>query len=352
MGKKKIFILLIALSMLIFSGCSSTDAISENNSPDIVVKGLTLKISLIQTAYEMYNVNVSNPDKFSESFYKNSSKNDYKHYKWLVKSYESMDVEMKKALNNLFLSRDSWDYINIIISLDDNCSVEDIITKINSDDSLNLPSFLKKDLDKFLKYFYNEYFEDYINKKDSFYAKKAHELNKKLSINDVNVLKFVEKMSGVTLDKNYKSIMYYSFNPVETHSFEYDNFMISTISSNSSILDVVSLPFYKYSRPLFKTLSYNKDFLILSNQLQKKEDFVHMYNDLYTTSYPFEDWCLENLISGFAKYLEYRYYGSTYEHSNYVYDLKFYNYLRDINFDPNKTSLEKVSLDFYKSVLD
>lgn len=189
-------------------------------------------------------------------------------------------------------------------------------------------------------------------KKITFTKKKAHELNKKLSINDVNALKFVEKVSGVTLDKNYKSLMYYSFNPVETHSFEYDNFMVSTISPNSTILDVVSLPFYKYSRPLFKTLSTNEDFLALSTQLQKNQNFVNMYNDLYTTSYPFEDWCLENLISGFAKYLDYRYYGSTYEHSNYVYDLKFYNYLKDINFNPNKTSLEKVSLDFYKSILN
>lgn len=352
MSIRKFFIILIALSMLIFSGCSSTDAISENNSPDIVVKGLTLKVSLIQTAYEMYNVNVSNPNKFSESYYKNSSRSDYKHYKWLVKTYESMDIEMKKVLNNLFLSRDSWDYINSVITLDDDCSVEDIVNKINSDNSLNLPDFLKKDLDKFLKYFYSEYFKDYINKKDNFYEKKAHELNKKLSINDVNALKFVEKVSGVTLDKNYKSLMYYSFNPVETHSFEYDNFMVSTISPNSTILDVVSLPFYKYSRPLFKALSTNEDFLALSTQLQKNQNFVNMYNDLYTTSYPFEDWCLENLISGFAKYLDYRYYGSTYEHSNYVYDLKFYNYLKDINFNPNKTSLEKVSLDFYKSILN
>lgn len=338
--------------MLIFSGCSSTDAISENTSPDIIVKGITLKVSLIQTAYEMYNVNIGNPDKFNESYYKNSSRNDYKHYRWLKNSYESMDKDMKKNLNNIFLSKDAWDYINVVVNLDDDCSVNDIINKINSDNILNLPIFLKKDLDKFFTYFYNEYFQDYMSKKNNIYDKKAHELNKKIARNNVNVLDFVEKTSGVNLDKDYKSIMYYSFNPIETHSFEYNNFMISTISPNSTVLDVVSIPFYKYSRPLFKNLSDKKEFLLISRKLQNNSKLVGMYNDLYSTSYPFEDWCLENLISGFAKYLDYRYYGSTYESNTYVYDLDFYNYLKDINFNPNKMTLEEVSLNFYKTILN
>lgn len=352
MNFKRILILFNIFCMIISSGCSSTDAISENNNPDIIVKGISLKFSLIQTAYEMYKVNIDDSYNFNKDDYKNSSRQDYKHYKWLLNTYNKMDNDMKNKLSNLFVSHDAWDYINASIDLDDKSSVDDIITSINSDTYLNLPNHLKSDLDSFLSYFYEEYFKEYIKRKEDIYNKKALELNKKLSKNEVNVVKFVETISGIDLKENYKSIMYYNFNPFESNSFEYNNLMISTIPLNSTVFNVVSIPFYKYSRPLFDYIKSDNQFLSITSKLKNDKKLISMYKDLYKTNYPFEDWCLENLICGFSKYLDYRYYGSTYEYTSYVYDLDFYNYLKDINFNPNKTSLKDVSIDFLEYILD
>ncbi|WP_042275039.1 hypothetical protein [Faecalimicrobium dakarense] len=96
MRYKKYLIILNILLMSIFTGCSSVSA--ENYIPNIDVRGLTLKTSLIQTAYEMYNVNLGNPDTFSEALYKDYGKESHKHYKWLVSSYNEMSDGMKKSL--------------------------------------------------------------------------------------------------------------------------------------------------------------------------------------------------------------------------------------------------------------
>ncbi|MGL4911107.1 MAG: hypothetical protein ACRC3Y_01620 [Romboutsia sp.] len=352
MNFKKFLILFNIFCMIIISGCSSTEAISKNNSPDIVVKGISLKISLIQTAYEMYKVNIDDSYNFDENDYKKSSREDYKHYKWLVSTYDKMDKNMKNKLSNLFISYDAWDYINTTIDLEDDASIDEIVSALKCDNYLNLPHFLKSDLDSFFSYFYDEYFESYIKRKEDIYSKKALELNKKLSKNEVNVIKFVETISGIDFKKDYTSVMYYNFNPFETHSFEYNNLMISTITPTSTVFNVVSLPFYKYSRPLFEYMRNDSDFLKIASKLESDKKLMSMYRDLYKTNYPFEDWCLENLICGFSKYLDYRYYGSTYEYTSYVYDLDFYNYLKDINFNPNKMSLKDASLDFFESIIN
>ena len=54
----KRFIILNILSIFILTGCKNTKDINYNS--DIKVNGPSLKISLIQTAYEIYTKNIYN----------------------------------------------------------------------------------------------------------------------------------------------------------------------------------------------------------------------------------------------------------------------------------------------------
>jgi hypothetical protein len=349
---KKFLLILNIFLIVILTGCLDANANSQTYNSDIKIKGLSLKISLVQTAYEIYNVNIGNPNYFNEDLYKQTSKEAHRHYKWLKSTYSNMDNSAKASLKNMFTSKDGWQYVNAVVNLNDDASIDEIIATLNCDKSLNLSNFLEKDVDLFFTYFYDNYFMSYFEKNEAKYAKKATKLNQKLSENGVDVINFMQNSSGIDLDKDYKSVMYYNLNPIGYQSFESDNIMVSTISSNTSALDVISIPFYKYSRPLFNTFTNSEDFLDICNSLRYNKKLISMYNDSYYDSYTFNEWCGENLISGFSKYLDYRYCGSTYESSTYVYDLDFYNYLKKVGFNPDKMSLKDVSVDFYKNMIN
>ena len=282
----KRFIILNILSIFILTGCKNTKDINYNS--DIKVNGPSLKISLIQTAYEIYTTNIENLSNNStyEDLYNNTSRDAKKHYKWLTKTYNSMDDDMKFKLKNIFDSNSSWSYTNSVINLDDNASVSDIVDTLVSSENLSLSSF------------------------------------------------------------------YYSLNPISSQSFEFDNNIVSTIQPNTSVKDLLRVPFHKYSHSLFDSFTDTPEFLDICNELESDDELVSVYNEYGRDAYHFNEWCEENLIEGFSKYLDYRYSQYEYDFSNFVYDLDFYNYLRKINFNPDKVNLKDVCIDFYTLCLE
>ena len=340
----KRFIILNILSIFILTGCKNTKDINYNS--DIKVNGPSLKISLIQTAYEIYTINIENLSDNStyEDLYNNTSR--------ATKTYDSMDDDMKFKLKNIFDSNSSWSYTNSVINLDDNASVSDIVDTLISSKNLSLSSDLKNDIDVFFNYFYNDYFKSYFNKEKKSLNKKASKLNELLSSNDVDVKKFIENVCGVTLSNDYVCTFYYSLNPISSQSFEFDNNIVSTIQPNTSVKDLLRVPFHKYSHSLFDSFTDTPEFLDICNELESDDELVSVYNEYGRDAYHFNEWCEENLIEGFSKYLDYRYSQYEYDFSNFVYDLDFYNYLRKINFNPDKVNLKDVCIDFYTLCLE
>ena len=131
MTVKKIFVILYILSLFTLTGCESTKTLNYN--PEIIVYGPVLKISLIQTAHEIYTTNIENSSDNSnlENMYIEDSKESKKHYKWLNKAYKSMDDDMKNKLKNIFDSNSSWNYLNAVIDLEDSSSINNIIDTLN-----------------------------------------------------------------------------------------------------------------------------------------------------------------------------------------------------------------------------
>ena len=120
--------------------------------------------------FSMYNLDVGGIETALVNILKNfdyknlyNDTSDYakKHYKWLVKTYNSMDDSMKLKLKNIFDSNSSWRYTNSVINLEDNSNIYDIVNTLVYDENLNLSSNLKNDIDSFFNYFYDDYFKFY-----------------------------------------------------------------------------------------------------------------------------------------------------------------------------------------------
>ncbi|MGL5313949.1 MAG: hypothetical protein ACRC92_11945 [Peptostreptococcaceae bacterium] len=342
---KKILIFIYIVLTFICTGCSQNETVTYNNN--IQVRGLTLKTSLIQTAYELYNLNNVDPSKYTDS-----SRDIQKHYKWLNNTYTSMDDNMKSKLDNIFSSFDQWDYLNEVIYLEDNATKDEILNNIINSKTLNLSTLEKEDTISFFDYFYYEYFNSYFIKYENKYNKKANEINKILVDNKVDIITFMENVSGFEFNDNSKSIFYYSFNPFQTQVFKSDNLIISTVQSDIDTQDILSVCFYQYSQYIFDSIADSNEFMIICENLKNDLDFMNEYNKSAKDSYDFNSWCRENLVAGFSKYLDYRYCQSDYQFTSYIYDLDFYNHLRNIGFNPNNMTLKDVSVSFYQNKVD
>lgn len=348
--KKKLIVLFLSISLLICIGCSTSEInISDNN---IEVKGLTLKISLITVAYDVYRANIGNSTTFNKEFYSKTGNYGLEYYKWLKDTYSSMDSSMKRKLINIFKDHGNWSYVSETISLDDNASVEEIVERLNSKSNLELSEMQKDNIDIFFKYFYKEHLKELIKENNSNIEKNTKEINSFLENKNIDIFKFMEESSGIKFKKGYKAVFYYDLSPIGAMGFEEGNLKISTILPNTTKKDLLSTPFHEYSHELFKSFTKGIDFKKMANKLIKDKDLYDTYENIGKDAYDWVGWCDENLVEGFAKYLEYKYYNNKSEKSLYAYDLKFCNYLIENNFNPENKSLEDISMEFYEKVLD
>lgn len=341
---RKLLLLFCLLFLLAFAKLYTSSAQVYNEN--FQIKGLTYKVSLIETAYEIYNISLDNSIS-TEDLYKNSSKEGYRHYIWLKNTYNSMDPKMKIKLKNIFEYNSYLDYINEVIELNDNSSTEKIVSKIINSNKLNLDKNLKNDIKLFFIYFSNTYFDSYFNKKNSTYLRKSIKLNNIISDKNININKFVEDVSGLQLDKDYKLVFYYSLNPIQSQVFKKNDTIIPIVQLDTSIEDFVSIALYQYSHCVFDVFKDDKSFLDIYDKLLLDNDFLKQYNTIGKKYYSFNVWCEENLIAGFSKYLDYRFFQINNNYSSYAYDLDFYNYLRQVNFNPKSKNLKNTCLDFY-----
>lgn len=346
---KKLIVLLIILSLLSILGCTnSNDSINDNN---IEVRGLSLKISLITVAYDVYRVNFKNANEFNEELYKNCGEYGLNYYKWLKETYSTMDSNMKNRLIRIYDNSGDWTYISETISLDDNASVEEIVEKLNNQSNLELSEIIKEDIDVFYNYFYKEYLKKFMELNNSSIEKKVKDINTYLERKDIDIFNFMEDESGIKFKKDYTALFYYDLPPIGAIGFEDGNYKISTIQPRVNKDNLLSTPFHEYSHELFGSFIRDRDFTEISGELRKDKALSEGYENVGKDGYDWIGWCEENLVEGFAKYLDYKYYGNKNRNTTYVYDIEFCNYLIDQGFDSESMELKEISIKFYKSIL-
>ena len=111
------------------------EAYAEVDTYDIEVRGLRLKYILVDSAYEIYQVNCESPD-FAE-FYQ-SSRDSKEHYEWMCSVYESMGQEMRDALTMIMTKTHPWQVMNVTSTLKEEPSLEEILQCISECKELHL----------------------------------------------------------------------------------------------------------------------------------------------------------------------------------------------------------------------
>lgn len=343
---KKLLAFSLVLLLFIFSGC-------ENNNEDsnTEVKGLTLKITLFTVADDVNRANYKNTDVFTEDLYKQLGESEFQYYQWLKTTYDTMDEEMRNRLIRIFDRYSSVSFVGEVISLKDECGVDELVQKINNS-TLSLSDELKEDVEVFFSYFYEEYLKELMEANKKSIDKNAKELNSFIRKNNVDILKFMEEESGIQFKDYEKVVFYFDLPPVGASGYSYDGYKVSTIQPNMTENALLGTPFHEFSHELFRTFTRGGKFSEVAEELKSNKDLTDGFEKIGKYSYNWIGWCEENLVEGFADYLTYKYNGEKSTNNIYVYDLEFFNYLVDNNFNPSNLTLEDASIEFYKKLLD
>lgn len=341
--KKLLYILILVVNILVCTACSEIN--SEERSSNLDVKTLDLRICLFQTSYDIYLLNNKS------STINNFDTYDKDYIIWLNKINNNLDRNMKNRLNNIFDSYSSWHYIDSLIFNQNLNSVDSIVQDLSNNNNFELDKKLKEDLSIFLKYFYNNYLDEYINTEIPFYNKKSLYFNNIIKEELLDIPKYIEKVSGISLSEKLSFEFYFTFN-ANYNIFIKDDRIICTINKNTIVKDLLNIALHQYSHLVFDELHKSTNLNNIHNEMKNNKTILSTYNESYKSIFTFNEWCDENLIEGFTKYLDYLYCKYDYDFSNYSYDLDFYLYLRKINFSPKKNSLSTTVFEYYKSKLE
>lgn len=323
------------------------------NHYTVEVRGLVLKYVLIDTAYELYQVNVEKDQAFSRSSYASISGDAEKHYMWLSSTYNSLTEQNKAYLRDMFESgMHAWGLMNITTQLDDSSNIDEVVNLIISNKEIDRNKKLKEGIMTFLPYFYSNHLKRYVEENRDKFEQYASKVNNQIKEKNPDVIGFMEKESGIAFKAKYKPVFYYTLRPVGAMGFSYNDLKISTIQRTcDDYTHLLGTPFHEFSHELFKSFIQSRALKKIAGQMKKDEAFLKMWSEGMDKNYDWVGWCEENLVEGFAKYLEYKYYGIEPVNAIYVYDYGFYKYLKAMGFDGQKDSLKETCISFYKETL-
>lgn len=342
--------------------------IDKNNIP--IVYEPCLKIALFDTAAEVFQIQ-NMKDHFNPEYYRKN--NCWEHYEWLQNVYFNLPEDKKLLYQEIRKEFHEGVLINEVISIPNDSGINEILDRIKKailDDKLPEILFIK--INTFYTYFYRNFLCDYMNANASIFKTQVLEINNAIQLlKHPDILDFMEITSGIKFSQRYKVTFYMTYRPIGAMAWFPNETIISTIQSivtKDNVKDsIFSVPFHEFSHNLFRTFTgiptdiqdvdtktsnnSNDDFKQLTEKLKNDIPFITMWEKV-KDSYDWIGWCEENLVEGFSRFLEYKYYNKIPKQKTYVYDLEFALYLIDINFDPSKKSLKEVSLTFYGKKLN
>lgn len=346
-----IIVILLSVTFLSPYGLNIS-VFNEQSHALLEVKGLTLKYVLVAVAGEMYDINVLIDGDQSE-FYREYGKDSYHHYLWIRDTYRKLPSDKKRHLKTIYSSGFyEGTLIYLLADLEDEAGVNQIVYEIKR--SKYIPENIKIAAEEFYPYFYEEHLKEYISINRITYDNYAMEMNKMIQEEKPNILEFIEETSGVKYDKKYKPVIYYTMRPGNALGFIYKDSYISLIPGTENNYDnLFYIPYHEFSHGIFNKITTTKEFRQAADVLKDDKRMYNSWNNgFYNIYYDWYDWCEESLVEGFTMYLEYKSKGKL---SNSItsirpYDKQFFEYLVDINFDPETMDLKDVSVRFLKSL--
>lgn len=315
------------------------------------VKDLSLKYILISTASEIYDINVRIKEE-QGYYYKLYGDDMYNHYKWIKNTYYDMNDEMKSHLSTLFDDgSNEGNFIYTLAGINDGAGINQINYKIQSSD---LPRELKVAAEKFYPYFYEKYLKEYIELNRYKYNTYLSKLNQKIQDEEPNLLGFIEEVSGIKYEKEYKPVLYYTMRPGNAWGFTYKDLYISLLPlTESEYESIFYIPYHEYSHGIFKTITSTKEFKNIVQGLKNNSTLYNAWNNnYYNHYYTWEEWCEDNLVEGFAMYLDYKANGEKANKLKSIrpYDEEYFNYLLQHKFDSKNMDLKYITIKFLEEI--
>jgi predicted metal-dependent hydrolase len=344
-------IFIVSCSMPKINNSKST-SLSETNMLEI--RGLSLKYILIETVSDMYLANVKKPDYFSAETFKKIDSASYEYFVWLHQTYDKFDDNAKNSLTQIYNSTNKYVLMNITTKLSDKAKVDDIVNILDS--STEFDEKTKSAIKEIFPYFYKKFFKSYLKSVEKDITKNVNKVRDQVKQYNPDIIKFMEENSGIKFRKKYKPICYYTLSPISASNYIYEEQAISTTPRGTNdIKHILKVIFHEYSHELFSTFTWMYDFERVTDLMYKDKSFQEVWESNFSGNhgYNWKGWCEENLVNGFSMYLLYKYSGdSIYLKRNYVYDYKFYEYLKEIQFDPEKITLIEASVNFFEDIIN
>jgi len=347
---KKVSIVLAVIFLILLTIITVNTYDNSKGVP--TVKGLQLKFVLIDSAFEVYENFILEPTPFNREFYEEIGETE--HYNWLASINENLSAQDRQLFKIVFESISITELFTYAETIDDSARYDKIIERycdfIKTKENEALAERMADLFLKFYKSGFNTYFKDNYKK----YEVVATKLTKQIKSNNKDILEFMEKQSGLKFKKRLKPEFGILLRPIGAIGITTDTKFISLCPYTAIEMDTIyATGFHEYGHKLFAQIAETNEFNMLCDRMQKESgEFVASY-ETYKYAYSWYDYCEENLIEGFADYLQYKLTGKADDSLGlYFCDKDFYEYLIRENFNPNKKSLLDTSVEFYEVMIN
>ncbi|MDD2443945.1 MAG: hypothetical protein PHS52_05555 [Desulfotomaculaceae bacterium] len=332
------------LVLLFVAGCSLWHTVQKAER-SLVIKPEDFCIFLFESSEEIYRANVKDPNLWSALRDLAAADEDYAaHYSWLYSTYNSWDERRRAQLREIMAEYHHQPMSEQLIQNGMQAAgLDEVIAFIRED------RFFGKNRNTLVD-FYAWYGSNYAlphYRQIRPYLERKAQMTTALVEKDFEIIGFMEKETGITLKEKPEAIeLLLNMRIYGASGFYRDRDSLTTIQWNATPEKIWATPFHEMSHPFFRTFTGDISFKYLAGKLKKDEKLMEKFRE--DVPYTWEGWIEENLVEGFARYLNVRK-GISQDVGEgiYIFDREYAQALVD-GFDPLNISLEEFTVQFLK----
>gem|GEM_PF-1069577 len=333
-----------ALAMIFISGCSIWKGEKTTYKP-LEIKAEDFAIFLFESSEEIYRANVKNPDMWAGLREQAQRDKDYApHYNWLYDTYGRWDERRRDQLKQIMADYHPQPMSERLIQNGKQAAGLDEIIRFIKEDRFFGKN--RNTLVDFYSWYGANYALPHYERIKPLLQRKANIVGGRVE-KDFNIVGFMEKETGIKLKEKPDAIeLQLNMRIIGASGFSRDRDSIYTVQWNSAPGKIWSMSFHEFGHPFFRTFTGKWSFKRLAGKLKKDEKLTARFKE--DVPYTWEGWVEENLVEGFARYLNMRK-GIAMDVGEgiYIFDADFARALLE-GFDPQKTSLEDFTIKFLK----
>lgn len=341
----KIFLLLAAALPLLLTGCFFSGSDKKPDKP-LVIKPEDFSIFLFESSEEIYRANEKHPALWSKL--KENAQRDpgyAVHYNWLYSTYGAMDEHRRAQLREIMTEYHPQPMSERLIEHGkQGAGLSEIISFIEDD------RFFRKHratLVDFYSWYGANHALPHYQRVLPLLQTKADAVSSRVE-KDFDIVEFMQKESGIKLKKRPEKIeLLLNMRIIGAMGFYRDKDSLTTIQWNATAEKIWATPFHELGHSFYRTFAGGWSFkYLVANKLKQDEELMARFKE--DVPYTWEGWVEENLVEGFARYLNVRKgIARDVGEGIYIFDRDYARALLE-GFDPRKTSLEDFTIKYLK----